>query len=297
MTSSAELTARKLAQIPSISAFTAQYVSANTDGTVMVDFGEGPVQVYSAGFYTPLPGDSVRVIKLDTFTLMLGPLVQDPAYGRVTATGTPKLTVQYADGSTEMLFYMSSAYPSPAVNDDVKIDRASGGMILGKVTGVPVSGYLPPVAPTGPVSQSGAADFRAVDSGTWNTDGSFFNDDVWCSSTTVGAWFYGSIIADTIPDEATITLVRLYTPEFENRFPTSLATIGLHTSPSKGFPTVTGAVSIPNGADFKTLPNSFGDALKTGTAWGLGTNHGGYHRYTRRALSAQSGLLHIEWKV
>lgn len=296
MTSSAELTARKLAEIPSVSAFTAQYVSANTDGTVMVDFGEGPVQVYSAGFYTPLPGDSVRVIKLDTFTLMLGPVVQDPAYGRVTATGTPKLTVQYADGSTEMLFYMSSAYPSPAVNDDVKIDRASGSMIMGKVTGVPVSGYLPPLAPVG-APKSFAVDFRATDSGSYDHSyGSWFQNDVWASVHANGVWFYGSTIADTIPDGATITAVRMYAPEFYTvGGPTA---IGTHTLTSKSAPpTVSSAVTVTGGG-WLTLPTSFGDVLKTGTAWGVGTITGDYfHKFRGRAYDAQSGMLHIEWSI
>lgn len=299
MTSSAEVTARKLATIPAISSLTAQFVSTNDNGTVMVDFGEGPVQVYSAGFYTPLPGEWVRMLKVDGFTMMLGPVVPKSVYGRVTATGVPKLTVLLPDSSSVQLGYVSSSYPSPVVNDDVLINWGNGGIVVGKVTAVPASDYLPPIPGGGNsgTPRSGAVDFRASDSGTWNTDGSYFNRDVWCSSTTVGAWFYGSQIADTIPDAATITLVRLYTPEFDDRFPSSLATIGLHTSQAAGFPTVTSAVQIPNGADFKTLPNSFGDALKTGAAWGVGTNHGGWHRYTSRQQSAQSGLLHIEWSL
>lgn len=296
MTSAAEATARKLAEVPSISAFTARYLSANADGTVMVDFGEGPVQVYSAGFYTPLPGGWVRVLKFDSFTLMLGPVVQDPAYGRVTATGSPKLTVQYPDGSTELLFYMSSAYPSPAVNDDVLINRASGGMIMGKVTGVPISGYLPSSAPVvGP--KSFAVDFRATDSGSYdNSYDSWFQNDVWASVHANGAWFYGSSIADTIPDGATVTAVRLYAPEFYSVG--GAASIGTHTLTSKSDAlTVSSAVPV-NGGGWLGLPTSFGDALKTGAAWGVGTIQGNFfHKYRGRASDAQSGLLHIEWSI
>lgn len=292
----AKIVARKLATIPTVSTLTGLYVSTNPDGTVQVDFGQGPVPVYSAGFYTPLPGDSVRVVKLNAFTLMLGPVVPEFAYGRVTATGSPKLTVAFADGTSEALFYMVSAYPSPAVNDDVLINRASGGMILGKVSGVPVSGYLPPVAPIG-ASQSFAVDFRATDSGSYDHSyGSWFQNDVWASVHANGVWFYGSSIADTISDTATITAVRVYAPEFYAVGGDTA--IGVHSLAGKtGAPTVTSAVPITGGG-WLTLPTAFGDALKTGAASGVGTVTGNYfHKYRGRATDAQSGLLHIEWRA
>lgn len=279
-------------------------MQTNVDGTVLVDFGQGSVQVYATGFYTPLPGDFVRTLRVDALTLMLGPVTPRSAYGRVTATGSPLLTLLMPDGSSVTLPRVSSAYPSPAVNDDVLINWANGGMVIGKVTQVPLSDYLPP-PPAPPASGGGAgggsfsADFYALDSGTQNTgSGQWWSGDVWCGSTTTGAWFYGTRISGTIPNGALIKGVRVYTPEFYNGFPGASATIGLHGLGSKsGVASVSSEVGVPDGTGWKTLPNSFGDALKTGSKLGLGTNHGGYHKYTARSRNAQSGRLHIDWSV
>lgn len=294
----ADAVARKLSGIPSVSTMTARFVQANPDGTVLVDFGQGSVQVYSAGFYTPLPGDYVRTVKIDTLTLMLGPVAPRSAYGRVTATGSPLLTVLLSDESSVQLPYVTT-YASPAVNDDVLISWADGGMVIGPVTQVPLSDYLPP-APASPAGGgSFSADFRAEDSGTQNTGSAqWWTGDIWCGSTTTGAWFYGSQIADTIPDGAAITAVRVWTPEFYNAYPGSLATIGLHGLGSKsGVAAVSSAVQVLDGTGWKVLPNAFADALKTGSKLGIGTNHGGYHKYVARSRDPQSGLLHIEWSI
>jgi len=296
VTSAAEATARALATIPSISSLTGQYVSTNADGTVLVDFSEGPVQVYSAGFYTPLPGESVRVLKVDGFTMMLGPVTPKSVYGRVTATGLPKLTVALPDGSSVQLGYVSSSYPSPAVNDPVLINWGNGGIVVGKVTSIPGSDYLPP-AVVGAATRSGSADFRATGSGSYDHNyNSWFQDDVWASVHANGVWFYGSTIADTIPDNATITAVHLTMNEFYSVG--GQTAIGTHALTSKsGAPTVSNAAGQRDATGW-VLPTSFGDALKTGAAWGVGTVTGNYfHKYQGRASDAQSGMLHIEWSI
>lgn len=296
--------ARRLSTIPSVQQGTAQYDSTNPDGTVLVEFGQGLVQIYSAGLYAPLPGDYVRVLQIDEFTLMLGAVVPKSAYGRVTATGTPLLTVSLPDGSSVQLPRVSSAYPSPAVNDDVLINWANGGMVIGQVTQVPVSGYFPPPKPipapgagsTKPTSFS--VDFRAKDSGSYiNINGRWEKNEVWCSDNNIGAWFYNNIDG-TIPDGAVIDSVQLYVPEFYNDFPGSLATIGLHSLSSKsGAPSMSSVVTISAGTGWKTLPKAFGDALKTGSKFGVGTNHGGFHKFRSRAQDPQSGMLRIKWRI
>lgn len=221
---------------------------------------------------------------------MLGPAQPRSGVGTVTATGTPTLTVTTSAGSRQLPFI--STY-SAVVSDTVLIDWASGGVVVGKVTAAPSSSYTPADAPMGSFS----ADFRADDSGSYQS-GSWWTSDVWCSDTNIGAWFYGSTIADTIPDAATITSVQVYVNEFYNAFPTSLATVGLHALATKaGAPTVTSEVTVSAGSGWKTLPAAFGDALKTGVSRGVGTDHGGYHKWRSRAADADSGLLRIGWSV
>ena len=293
MTSDADATADKLASIPNVEIIVATFVARATDGMVSVDFGQGPVVILSAGVTEPLPGDPVRVLRVNTTTIMVGPAFPLSAIGTVTATGTPKLTVTTSAGSRQLPFMSSYS----AVNGDtVLIDWASGGVVLGKVTAAPAGAYAPPP----PVSTAFQADFFAVNSGSIQS-GSWNKNDVWASDSNMGAWFYGSAIADTIPDSATVTRLQIYLPEFYNQYPSELAAIGLHalSGPSGGL-SLAGPTPVW-GAGWRDLPSSYGDLLKTGVYLGTGVqqlNPGlGYHKYYGTASDSASGLLRIDWTV
>jgi hypothetical protein len=298
----ADAVAENLAGIESARVTTGQYAAMNPDGTVMVDFGQGLVQVYSAGFYTPLPGEYVRCLVAGV-TLMLGPVKPRPAYGKVTGTGSPRLDVQLADGTVVSLPRLSS-YLEPAVNDQVTILWANGGIVLGDQDDTPTSTYVPPsTSDNGAAPRQRTLYFASTDSGSQNGSGdsgsgNWWTNDVWCGASTIGAWFYGNQIDNSIPDDAQIDQVQVYVQEFQNSFPGSLATIGTHTLGSKsGNVTVTGASEIPRGTGWRTVPNSYGDLLKTGAAKGLATNHGGLHKFRSRRSSAQSGRIRITFTV
>jgi hypothetical protein len=287
--------ARKLASLNPTQLAAGKFVASNANGTVQIDFGNGPVQCQSASTFQPLPGDPVRCIQIANVTLMVGPTVPRSAVGTVTATGSPLITVTTSIGSKQLPYITSY---TPTIGDSVAIDWASGGIVLGKTTGVPAGTYTPPATVASPHS----ADFAAIDSGTYYVPGSTYNNtDVWCTSTgnNIGAWFYGTTIADTIPDAAVITSVQLYIDEFFNQFPGSLALIGLHSLATKsGAPSISSPTAIPAGSGFMTLPTAFGDALKTGSKLGVGTGStggSGYHKFRSVLSDSQSGKLRIGW--
>ena len=289
MTSNADAVAQKLETIPNVQLLVATFVSRVADGTVKVDFGDGAVTILSAGVSEPLPGKSVRVIRIDDLAIMLGLSVPVSGIGVVTSAGSPLLTVTTSAGSLQLP--RISSY-SAVVGDAVLIDWDAGGVVIGKVSAVPAGTYVPPtVDPT-----DFSVEFRATDSGTYG--GSWSQNDVWCSDSNLGAWFYGTAIADTIPDSATISRIQIYLPEFYNAYPSSLATLGVHSLAAKtGAPAVSGAFAVAGGAGWRDLPTNYADLLKTGAALGIGTNHGGYHKYSGRASDANSGLLRIDWTV
>jgi hypothetical protein len=295
---SAEVITRRLGTIPTVRLPTGKFVATNADGTVSIDFGQGAVTCLSAGFFQPLPGTAVRCLLTDEGTVMLGPSSAISAYGTVTAVGATTVTVTTSAGSRVLPFLIS--YATPTIGDQVEIDWADSGMVQGKVSAIPASSYAPD--PTPPKTFRG--DFRAIDSGTYYVPGGAYNTtDVWCTSTgnNRGVWIYGTTIADTIPDTATVTRCQLYVPEFYNQFPSSLALIGLHTLFSKsGAPTMTSPVAISGGTGWKELPVAFADALKTGSKAGVGTGSSGssgYHKFTNRVADADSGMLRIDWTV
>lgn len=276
---------KALKNVESVDWPVATFVEANSDGTVNLDFGLGPVTCLSAGFHEPLPGDSVRALRTDKGTVMLGPAVPRSVIGLVTATGSPRLTVDTSTGEEQLGYLLSY---SPSVSDLVLI---FGNIVLGEVSAAPAGSYSPPVPPV----TSRQVDFRAVDSGSYSS--SWWTADVWCSTNNDGAWFYPDI-AGSIDDGATITRVQAYFPEFYADG--NPATVGLHSLASKsGAPSISGAHAIAPGAGWRDLPASYGTSLKTGAARGIGVNSDpfGWHKYRSRASDADSGLLRIDWTV
>lgn len=294
MTSDAEAAADKFASIPNVEIIVATFVDRATDGMVTVDFGQGEVVILSAGVTEPLPGDPVRVLRVNNTTIMIGPAFPLSGVGTVTATGTPLLTVTTSAGSRQLPRVSSYS----AVNGDlVLIDWSAGGIVIGKITAAPAGAYAPPP----PVITDFSVDFRAytsasIQSGSWN------KNDVWASDSNRGAWFYGTSIADTIPDSATIRRVQIYLPEFYNPFPSDVASLGVHglASPAGGL-TITGSFGVAGGAGWRDLPPGYGDALKIGSALGVAVQQAvafsGYHKYYGTASDADSGLLRIDWTV
>ena len=278
-----------LKRVPSISLPVAEFVDAGADGQVLVDFGEGPVPILSAGLFEPLPGESVRVLRSSAGTVLLGPSAPRSSIGQVTATGSPALTVETSSGSIQLPYVETY---TPGVGDVVLIDWASGGVVVGEVTAAPAGSYTPPPSPE-PEEQT--VNFRAFDSGSWQSR--WWTNDVWVSINNTGCFFYRDI-ADTIPNGAEILSVEIYLLEFYNEFPSSLARFGLHDLASKsGAPTISSAVSVPAGSGWRSLPKSFGDQLKTGSARGVGASINGYHKFRAVSSHPESGKLRIKWRA
>lgn len=290
---SARNAAVALAAVTSVDEFVGTFVSANNaNGTVNIDFGKGSVVCFNAGVFQPLPGNSVRCIKVGAATIMLGLAAPKSSIGTVSAVAAPLATVLLSDGSHQAMPY-STLY-TPTNGDTVLIDWPAGGVILGKVSTPPVGSYTP--TSSGPITTT--SQFKAIDSGNYYVPGGNWTagDDPWCSTNNYGCWFYGTSPADTIPDSATILGVSVYVDPFYDEFPTSLATIGLHALLGKsGNPSPSSPVTISAGSGNKGLPTSFGDVLKTGAMRGLGTRQGGYHKFQGIAEDASSGLLTIAW--
>ena len=168
------------------------------------------VSIPFAGTVQPTPDAVVNVELRDgSGYLMLGPVKSPPTRGRVTVTGTTTVTVVGSDEVTYEMPFMS-AY-TPAVNDDVAIDWSeAGGLVRGKVSTTPVPEAVPGFAvPETAYHPSpflaSAAGYHRLGSGqlilTW-----FPN---YGTDRASAAW-YGSTVADSIPDGAVIVSARLY---------------------------------------------------------------------------------------
>jgi len=269
-------------------------------GTALVNIPGGTVNMPMTG--VPIPRQLCWVGFLGNQPICLGVVPRPPL---ATVTGTPGsgglVEVLSDNGKTYMVAFDGGMTVTPT--DRVLIDWTSGGTILCGPSADPISGIdldVPVGTPDiGSGSGSRAVTFNPTDSGTQNGTsagaGSYWTAQVYCGNTTLGGYFYGGQIASTIPDSARIDSVELFLSAA--RSSGSAPTIGLHSLGGKsGNLNVDSAVTTSGGTGWKSLPTSFGDALKTGSRLGIGTKHGGYHIFAA-ANSNNSGALRITYTV
>lgn len=261
-------------------------------GQAVVDVGGARITMPSLGTYFPLPTEPARVLRADTGTFLLGPASPKDARGIVTATGTPRITVEYPPGSgvTKLMGYPSTL--TPAVDDLVVIDWASGGTVTAIVTALPDLAEPEP-APSAPGAGPQTLTFTALDSGNWNGD--WWTNEVWASDNNHGAWFYGSKIRDTIPDTATITRIEIFLPSYYSFGDPPNFRTHTHDAKPAGAPTYDATVVLSDArSGWVTLPTSVGDFLKANVG-GTGMRQGGFTKYRGTQADAQSGALRITY--
>lgn len=267
-----------------------------------VDWKAGLAQVNVAGAVlsvpmlgVPVQNDRCRLLRASGLLYVLGP-VPHPAW--CTVKSAPSGGMVQVTGDDSVLYVVATAGQTLTAGQRVVVEWTDrGGVVQGipaadPLTGAPISG--------GAVQATGGprtVTFNPTASGTQNGSGAtgsgvFWTGQVYCSDSTVGAYFYGTQIASTIPDSAAILGVSIAVAELSGFG--DAATFGTHPLAGPTGPvTVSGAVAVSAGSGAKVLPNSFGDLLKTGAAYGIGTNHGGYRIY---GSAAQSGALTITWQ-
>lgn len=284
----------QLSRMPTVQSKLGVFVSR--DGyKAVVNVGSETITIPFVGMYLPPAGHPVQLEMRDSQLVVTGPARPLPGVGKITGTGTPRATVT-AWGTPYLLPFRSSY--TPVLADDVEIAwSADGGVIQGKVTAI--SNVVPPVTnPGGGGGSFHPAPFTATGSGTFNPSyGKWISDDVYASSSTTGAWFYGSKVADTIPDSAVVTLARIY---LNPRSVSGAAPVlQLHTAAWRpgGAVTFTGTgFALPARSGWVDIPVSFIDHLKV-HGGGVGLNHGGYSIFRGTPADALSGALDIAWSV
>jgi hypothetical protein len=228
--------------------------------------------------------------------VVLGPAALPPL---ATATASPSGGLVKVTGDDGVSYTVASDGFTISAGTRVLLawgDR--GGYVIGLPTADPLSGQPINSGGTAPSSGRQSRTFNPIDSGTQNGSGgsgsgNFWTPQVWCGDSTIGGYFYGGQIADTIPDSAVIDGVQVSLVQVGGSGG-GAPTLGLHNLLSKsGSLAPTGAAGISGGTGVKGLPTSFGDALKTGTYVGLATAHGGY--WIWGSAGEGSGALTISW--
>lgn len=267
------------------------FVSYDATG-VVVDVGDGRMSAALGSGYLPDKGELVLVWFVDGIPYVMGPAAPRPHTGTVTAVGSGLATFNTPVGVVGPIPYNGSA---PSVGQVMRLFWHGGPLAI---PATPATGTADPTAPGGGGVTSHVDTFTAVAAGTWNTGGgdsatSYFNSEVWASNTTIGFWFYGTKIPDTIPGGAVIQRVQLYIAA--RQIQGSQPVFTTHDNPNPPGDSLAGgtAVGVAN-YTWVDLPVAMGNALKRGGgSYGVGTRHGGYNIFKSLAADGQSGALRI----
>lgn len=278
---------RQLNDTPDVKRLPGTFIS--TDGVrAVVDVGGGRIPADLTG-YLPEVNEAVWVLFINGVALVLGPTTPRPGRGTITGAPSGNLVPVSTIAGNFALPYASGL--SLSAGQVVKIVWNDGGFVTA------VMSTSPPPGTAGGDPGTGGADqiqvFTAIDSGSY--DSRWWTGQVYSSDSNIGAWFYGTKIADTIPDGAAIVSVEIYISPVQILY--APPNIGVHGSPTKpgGSVGVSSATPISVAAGWIGLPNSFGDYLKANYG-GIGIAHGGYSIFNSLAADAQSGALRIHWR-
>lgn len=288
----AQRQAEQLARVPTVWTKTGVLV-ARQGVQVLVNVGETNVLLPVAAQSLPPAGHPVVLQSLDGVVTVTGPARPLPGRGTITALGSPRVTVAAWD--TTYTLPVAGSYTA-VLNDEVSIAwDVDGGLVTGSISAPAVP------APTAPDTPGGTQPFHpppftAVDTASFQS-GRWTKADVWASDSLTGFWFYGTGIADTIPDSARIVSASIYLSP--SRTGGAKPNLQLHNAATRpgGEPGFVGAAFQPIGlSGWQPIPTEFIDYLKA-NGGGIGTNHGGYNIFRSRTQDGLSGALDIAWEA
>lgn len=287
MTDDLDIILRMLAGKTSIRRLVGTFVSADATGCV-VDVGNGRVPARLGTGFLPEVNETVNVWFFDDDTaFVMGPTVNKAPRGTVLSVANSLVTLDTAFGPVTTPY----GGTTPAAGQVMAL-RWHGGPFAMSVVSVAPPDPTPPPPPSGG-STTHVDTFQAIDAGSFNRYG-WQQAQVWASDTYQGAWFYGTKVPDTIPASASIQRVELFLNPQQVRFaPPNFA---LHAHPTKpgGAPSFGAQQAIGAAAGWITLPNQWGDYLKSGGgSFGVGVNHGGYSIFRSLSQDGFSGALRI----
>lgn len=256
-------------------------------GFASVNVG-GVVQVMPWQGAAPWAGDRVRVSTLGRKPICA--VQYGAAQGTVASVTSTTATVTGDD--TYKYTYPFAAGSTLVSGDRVALDHAHR-LVVGKYAAEPAgSEFVTPAAPPAPAKQSRW--FYPTDSGNYRF-GSYVSQFAEVSENRAAYYWYGTQIASTIPDTATITRCELRLVEVWDELPTVASRIATHADASSvhtaSAPALTGSIEITGGGTYNI--SAYATALKNGTAYGVGFPAGfGWRRFD---TAARSGAIFIEW--
>jgi hypothetical protein len=268
-----------------VNTYLATFVSFTPDD-MKFDIGPERISARSWTSYRPEVNEPVWVVSVNGRFFFVGAALSKPGQGEVLALVDDRAIVGTDIGD------VTASVPESAelVPGSIVTLYWQGGAHVMTVLSSPLPVVEPPPAPSTGATQH-VDTFLAIDAGTFG-GGNWKQRQVWASASTLGAWFYGTKIVDTLRAaqvqkiEIFCTLTSVYGD------PPVFATHP-HGSQPTGAPALSNSTprAVSSGV-WLELPVAFGQWLAANVG-GVGLNHGGFNKFRSLTEDPQSGALRI----
>lgn len=265
------------------------FVSASAAGCI-VDAGGGRIPAQFGTSYLPEVNERVWLWFINDVPFMMGSATAKPGQGTVVsvAAGLVTLTTDFG----QVIVPYNGAL-TPTAGQVLKLSWQGGGYAGSVMSTSPTPATPPPAPPAAGGDTSTHTDtFTAIDAGSFRDR--WWTPQVYASDSNLGAWFYGSKISDTIPAGAVIQSVQIFISAQQILYAPPNFALHPHQTMPGGAPTLSSSTAIGIVPGWVSLPQAWGDALKSGGgSAGIGLNHGGYSILRSLTQDGQSGALRI----
>jgi hypothetical protein len=269
------------------------FVAQSTFGCT-VDVGVGSsssrIPAFLGTSFLPEINEPVWVWNIDKQWFVMGPVASKPDRGTVVSVASGLVTLTSSLGTTVICPYTGT---TPSAGQTMKL-LWHGGPFAMLMSTSPAGNTAPPAPGGGATTHQDV--FMANDAGSYGPipSGRWWTSQVYASDNNLGAWFYGTKTADTIPAGATIQKVEIYiSPSLISGSAPNFAVHGYSANPGSS-PSMATVAAVGISGGWITLPSSIGNNLKAGGGYlGVGLNHGGYNILHSLAEDGWSGALRI----
>ncbi|QKS21000.1 hypothetical protein HUN58_14685 [Curtobacterium sp. Csp1] len=277
-----------------VTVWLAKYVSRD-GATVQCDVSNGDavgrVSAQTMSEYRPSVGEQVWLLAVTppdggVKFYYTGPVLMPPPVGTVVSAASDYVTVDTDAGQVQATYNQGDTL---SASQKVRLVWSDGAHVVGVLSTNPL-----PVEPPAPPPSAGPSThvdtFTAIDAGSFS-GGRWWQP--WASDSTLGAWFFGSKVRDTLRG-APVSRIEMWV-NLASKFGAA-PNIGTHPHDviPGGAPAIANARPIPvTSGTWLELPVEFGQTLSDGSAAGIGLAHGGFNKFAALAADAQSGALRI----
>lgn len=268
-----------------VNTYLATFVSFERE-EMLFDVGPERIPAKAMTSYRPEVNEPVWLVSINRRFYFIGAALSKPGQGEILGLVDGRALVDTDIGEITA----SVAEGVGLVRGQIVTLYWQGGATVMNVLSTPRPVVEPPPA-QGNAAVQHVDTFTAVDAGTFG-GGNWNQRQVWASASTLGAWFYGSKIVDTLRG-APVQRIEIFCTLAQVFGDAPVFATHSHASKPGGAPALgnSTALRVSSGI-WLELPLAFGQHL-AGTPGGVGLNHGGFNKFRSLAEDPQSGALRI----